>query len=474
MIDAPVPERKMILRTVVFAVLGAAILLAFATGLDAPPPGRFKAQRRELYRRGGDTFMRMYYLSRAGGWEEEGQALLLARSKQYYRLSAQADPADMQAAATLALVNAMMGAELRESTALYVLAGQQPVGPERTALLEANALAYSTHPRQRSVDRSRDFLLRLVPGRMVLARAYEKMGEQELADAEWRATEAEGYSLLHRVKVMLAVCGAMVAIGLLGLLTAVVGWLRRRTRPAAPEDERPPVALWGMREAVEALILWLFVAVAAAAALGATRPAGASRETAYGLLPGLIGGAAATAWVLLVSPPGRRLGWLAARWWRSAAVGISAAGIAAPPVLGLYMLLQDLQERHLYLRPRNLPLDLPEEHPLVPLFAIGHGWQARVLLIVAACVIVPILEETVFRGILYRALRRQWSFAPAALASAAVFALAHLTWVGLAPYLLLGVVFAYLYERSGSLVAPWAAHGAFNAFNLAILLTLYG
>lgn len=463
----------MILRTVVFAVLAAAILLAFATGLDAPPAGRFKAQRRELYRRGGDTFMRMYYLSRAGGWEEEGQAFL-TRSKQYYRLSAQADPSDVQAVATLALVNAMMGADPREATALYVLAGQQPVGPERTALLEANSLAYSTHPRQRSVDRAQGFLLRLVPGRMVLARAYEKMGEQDLADAEWRATEAEGYSLLRRLKAMLAVCGAMLAVGLIGLLAAVVGRLRRRARPAAPEDERPPAALWGMREAVEALILWLFVAVAAAAALGATRPAGASREIVYGLLPGLIGGAAAIVWVLLVSPPGRRLGWLAARWWRSVAVGICAAGIAAPPVLGLYQLLQDLQLRHLYLRPRNLPLDLPEEHPLVPLFATEQGWQARVILIVAACVVVPVLEETVFRGILYRALRRQWSFAPAALASGAVFALAHLTWVGLAPYLLLGAVFAYLYERSGSLVAPWAAHGAFNAFNLAILLTLHG
>jgi membrane protease YdiL (CAAX protease family) len=340
--------------------------------------------------------------------------------------------------------------------------------------MAANSIAYSTRPRQRYVDMARDFLLRLVPGRMVLARAYEKMGDQDLADAEWRATEAEGYSLLGRLNAMLAVCGAMVAVGLIGLLAAVVGWLRRRARPAAPEDARPPAALWGMREAVEALILWLFVAVASTAALAATQPAGASREIAYGLLPGLIGGAAATVWVLLVSPPGRRLGWLAARWWRSVAVGICAAGIAAPPVLGLYMLLQDLQLRHLYLRPRNLPFDLPEEHPLVPLFATEQGWQARVILIVAACVVIPVLEETVFRGILYRALRRQWSFAPAALASAAVFALAHLTWIGLAPYLLLGLLFAYLYERSGSLLAPWAAHGAFNGFNLAILLTLYG
>jgi membrane protease YdiL (CAAX protease family) len=463
----------MTLRTIVFAVLAAAMLVAFATSLTAPSAGTYREERRKLYRRGGDTFMRMYYLSRAGGWEEGGQ-VFLARSRYYYQKSARADPSDVETVASLALVVALMGAGREGTTMLFALATQQPVGPERTALYAANALAYNTRPQQRSVDRARDFLMRVVPGRMILARAYERMGEQDLADAEWRAAEAEGLSLLRRLEVMLVVCGAMVAVGLIGLLAAIVGRFRRRARPLATEDGRPPVALWGMREAVEALILWLFVATAASAVLAAAWPAGASREIVRNLLPGLIGGVAATGWVLLVAPGGRRLGWRAARWWRSVAVGVAAAGIAAPAVLALYTLLQDLQERHLYLRPRNLPVELPEEHPLVPLFATDQGWQARVILIVGACVVIPILEETVFRGILYRALRRQWSFAPAALASAAVFALVHLSWVGLAPYLLLGVVFAFLYERSGSLLAPWAAHGAFNGFNLVILLTLYG
>jgi membrane protease YdiL (CAAX protease family) len=87
---------------------------------------------------------------------------------------------------------------------------------------------------------------------------------------------------------------------------------------------------------------------------------------------------------------------------------------------------------------------------------------------------VPVVEETLFRGVLYGALRRHWPFAPAALASGAVFAVGHLSLAGAIPYLLLGLLFAYLYERSGSLVAPWAAHGAFNAFNLAVLLALFG
>ncbi|UCC67865.1 MAG: CPBP family intramembrane metalloprotease, partial [Armatimonadota bacterium] len=222
------------------------------------------------------------------------------------------------------------------------------------------------------------------------------------------------------------------------------------------------------------LILWLFVAMIAGAVLIAVMPAEAPHEAVYQLLVALVAGVPAIAWVLLTSPSGTRLGWRLAGWWRQVAAGISAAGLAAAPVLVLHQLLQDLQVRQMFLRPRGLTENLPEEHPLVPLFVGEQGWQWRAALIVGACVILPVLEETLFRGILYGALRRRWSFAPAALASAAIFAAAHLSWVGMVPYLLLGLVFAYLYERSSSLVAPWAAHGAFNAFNLAFLLTLYG
>ena len=37
-----------------------------------------------------------------------------------------------------------------------------------------------------------------------------------------------------------------------------------------------------------------------------------------------------------------------------------------------------------------------------------------------------------------------------------------------------GVVFAYLFERSRSLFAPWAAHAAFNIFNLMLVIVLFG
>jgi membrane protease YdiL (CAAX protease family) len=36
-----------------------------------------------------------------------------------------------------------------------------------------------------------------------------------------------------------------------------------------------------------------------------------------------------------------------------------------------------------------------------------------------------------------------------------------------------GVLLAWLYERSGSLLVSAAAHGAFNAFNVAMLMVLF-
>jgi len=372
------------------------------------------------------------------------------------------------------LVLDVLGEKQEASSLLAALSNRELRGPEGSRLAATAAILYSTPPREEYIEAAGEFLRGLVPGRMVLADAYERMGWRELAEREWRAAEEQAFSLLNRILVMLAVCGAMLGAGVIGLVFAVVRLLWRSETTAEPAAKEAIAANWGVREAVEALILWLFAAMIAGVVLGALLPAEKSREAVYHLLVALVAGVPAIAWVLLISPSGTRLGWRLAGWWRQVAVGISAAGLSAGPVLVLHQFLQNLQVRHLYLRPRSLPAKLPEEHPLVPLFVGEQGWQWRAMLIVGACVLLPILEETLFRGILYRALRRHWSFAPAAVGSAAIFAVIHLSWVGMVPYLLLGLVFAYLYERSGSLVAPWAAHGAFNGFNLAILLTLFG
>jgi membrane protease YdiL (CAAX protease family) len=89
---------------------------------------------------------------------------------------------------------------------------------------------------------------------------------------------------------------------------------------------------------------------------------------------------------------------------------------------------------------------------------IHLGWWVLPLALIAA----PIFEEFIFRGIVFGGLRRSFGLVPAALASAAIFAVMHPA-LSIAPVFLLGVVAALVYERSRSLLAPMLTHAAYNA-----------
>ncbi|MBX9657589.1 MAG: CPBP family intramembrane metalloprotease [Nitrospiraceae bacterium] len=78
-------------------------------------------------------------------------------------------------------------------------------------------------------------------------------------------------------------------------------------------------------------------------------------------------------------------------------------------------------------------------------------------------VFAPIFEELAFRGILYAILRRRLNPLPAALISAGIFALAHgYGLIGFISVLWSGVLWAWLYERTGSLIPGMIAHATNN------------
>jgi uncharacterized protein len=101
------------------------------------------------------------------------------------------------------------------------------------------------------------------------------------------------------------------------------------------------------------------------------------------------------------------------------------------------------------------------------------GGVDALLAVVLAVMIAPVLEELVFRGALHGALRDRVGVWPAALLSSAVFAIIHLEIVTSSPaflvqLFLLGLVFVWLYERTGNLLAPVVAHLVFNAISIGI------
>jgi membrane protease YdiL (CAAX protease family) len=102
---------------------------------------------------------------------------------------------------------------------------------------------------------------------------------------------------------------------------------------------------------------------------------------------------------------------------------------------------------------------------------LAWGAPATVaVMLVSSILFAPVFEELVFRGLLYGTLRTRLGWPLAATASALVFALAHGYGVaGFASVFLSGVLWAWVYERTGSLLPSLVAHVVNNS---AVALTL--
>jgi membrane protease YdiL (CAAX protease family) len=106
------------------------------------------------------------------------------------------------------------------------------------------------------------------------------------------------------------------------------------------------------------------------------------------------------------------------------------------------------------------------------------GWIIRMrspldilLLLTVSSVLAPIVEELMFRGLLYRALRVRTGVLASAALSAVVFAGLHPDMpAGFLPLWVVGFSLALTYERLGSLLPNMLFHGLFNAFTTLSLL----
>jgi membrane protease YdiL (CAAX protease family) len=112
-------------------------------------------------------------------------------------------------------------------------------------------------------------------------------------------------------------------------------------------------------------------------------------------------------------------------------------------------------------------LELITEYPQLPL---------RIMIVVLAVIIGPLLEEMLFRGFIQTSIRSFFNIRnsawPAIAASSAFFALMHADpghWPAL---FVLGVCLGYSYEKSGSLFRPIFIHIFFNASSVATALFL--
>lgn len=117
----------------------------------------------------------------------------------------------------------------------------------------------------------------------------------------------------------------------------------------------------------------------------------------------------------------------------------------------------------------------PEPEPMVnPIFElVASGDLFFVLfLFVLATTWAPIVEESIFRGALYRHLRGRLHWVASGLISAVLFAFMHdYGPLMVAPLIALGFMFAFMREWRGSIIAPMTAHFIHNFTLMAMMIT---
>jgi uncharacterized protein len=80
-----------------------------------------------------------------------------------------------------------------------------------------------------------------------------------------------------------------------------------------------------------------------------------------------------------------------------------------------------------------------------------EGTDFPLALLFGGAIVAPFVEEVFFRGFVFTGLRRKWGWKIAALASAGLFAILHVAPISILPIFILGLIFAALYQVSGSI-----------------------
>ena len=106
---------------------------------------------------------------------------------------------------------------------------------------------------------------------------------------------------------------------------------------------------------------------------------------------------------------------------------------------------------------------------IVELFNESQTIQQRVLIIVLAVAIAPLVEEFVFRFFIYGVVRRYLGRSVGLAANSLLFAAVHAHVPSAAPLFVLGACFTIAFEWSGSILVPMAMHALFNSLTLTAL-----
>ena len=153
-----------------------------------------------------------------------------------------------------------------------------------------------------------------------------------------------------------------------------------------------------------------------------------------------------------------------------ATLGMRSPKCRGPIMLVIATLLASLVFGGIYTATvSGLGIEALEPEPLPEEF-LGDGLMLRLLTAVAVAGWVPFVEEIFFRGFLFQGLASRYGFLWGAIASSAIFSVAHLMIGAMIPIFVTGLLLTWVYNRSQTLWVPMAVHSAQNLIALIIVV----
>lgn len=289
------------------------------------------------------------------------------------------------------------------------------------------------------------------------------------------------FTLIELILALLVMVYAAVQLAVLAVWGVHLYYVRHG-KPGLLVERWSFLDLWVGFHLVLLLTFAMLVSAAFAAGLGialfSPKSLGMLQRTLLGLerndplvwavlLPVLVGqnvALVATAILYVVGKYGLEPGKVGLSWdWQAARKGVLWGGLAflVTPLVEMFSMwvLRLVLEASVF---RQL-MDWEKQNVAVDAFLQTLKPEAIALaFVLAVAVAAPIGEELFFRGFVFNLLRHRLGPAPAVWLSAGLFALLHISVKNFLPILVIGVLLAWLYMRTGSLWSCVVMHGTFN------------
>ena len=100
----------------------------------------------------------------------------------------------------------------------------------------------------------------------------------------------------------------------------------------------------------------------------------------------------------------------------------------------------------------------------------SSGLFSILFFVFAIAIIIPVLEEIIFRVILYQGLKSKLPVSVAIIITSLVFAFIHVQLITLLPIFVMGFLLTYSYEKTQSLLIPVTIHCINNFLGVCLIL----